>query len=282
MIIFTVIEYNIHMKIRSDFVSNSSSSSFIISKCDITKTLSKQDFIDAICDLYDGSDGSAGHTHICEILDKTIKEDNDKINSDFTEWLDHWHSRFMYIAKNGKFWTDPMYNQSEYFKSNYDKWYDFYEVVRDTYNELPWHWNPSVTENYIYNHETKKFEWQTIDENLYKILNDTFTSLGIISHRKAIQSDIGRILIHFNDNEIYNLKGMDTHDKHKEILEETDDYDRKRNEEIRNSTYETESYSAERFCEILVNWFKEKGKLPEETTWEDFAESIIGCCLHEG
>ena len=75
---------------------------------------------------------------------------------------------------------------------------------------------------------------------------------------------------------------MDTHGKHEEILEETDDYDRKRNEEIRNSTYETESYSTERFCEILVNWFKEKGKLPEETTWEDFAESIIGCCLHEG
>jgi hypothetical protein len=288
------------MKTRIDFVSNSSSSSFIIAGDNTSffakYNLSKQDFVDAIEDL--SGIKIDKDKYFCKIYDKSIPEDLDVINSEWSDYLKDWTTPFLkkVYDKDGKediefFSALSRFDgeTGEYVKPRYysagwhnKQWGYFYEHIKEIYDFLPYSWDPSVKTYYKYDRENDKNDETEIDSYIYQVLLDAYRHYGIMNHHEALNCGFTRMIIHFGDNDVYSLKGMNEAGKHEELYEGDSEWDKRHNEEVKNSTWETESQSLPRFCEVMVRWFKEHKKIPETATWHDMLESIVGYCMHEG
>ena len=287
------------MKIRTDFVSNSSSSSFIIAgdKKSIFAeyNLTKQDFVDAIEDL--SNIKLDENKYFCKIYDKTIPEDLTVINSEWSDYLKGWTTPFLkkHFDKDGNvdiefFSALDIFDEKtgEYKKPSYwsagwheKQWGDFYEHMREIY-DLPYTWDPDVKTTVKYIKDSDSWKKVKIKSSIYKILLDAYNHYGIVNHYEALECGFSRMIIHFDDNDVYSLRGMNEAGKHEDLYEGDSEWDKMHNEEVKNSTWETESQSLPRLCEVLVRWFKEHGKIPESVTWHEMLESIVGYCLHEG
>src|SRR5574344_1916493 len=132
------------MKLRTDYVSNSSSSSFILAgdkKSFVSKfKLKKQDFIDAIIDLSGGKElydeyvakhkSKTWHGSWFEVYDKKVAKDMKYINSNATNYLKDWYNGSIYYDKiHQTFHKDSGHNLSKYM--------EVYDALRDAFN-LPW------------------------------------------------------------------------------------------------------------------------------------------------
>jgi hypothetical protein len=288
------------MKIRTDFVSNSSSSSFIIAG-DKTSffakyNLSKQDFVDAIEDLSGVKIDK--DKYFCKIYDKSIPEDLNVINSEWSDYLKEWTTPFLkkvydkdgnedieFFSALSRFDEETgVYLKPIYYSAGWHnkQWGYFYEHIKEIYDFLPYSWDPSVKTYYKYDRENDKNDETEIDSHIYQVLLDAYRHYGIMNHHEALNCGFSRTIIHFGDNDVYSLKGMNEAGKHEELYEGDSEWDKRHNEEVKNSTWETESQSLPRFCEVMVRWFKEHKKIPDTATWHDMLESIVGYCMHEG
>ena len=70
---------------------------------------------------------------------------------------------------------------------------------------------------------------------------------------------------------------------------ELSEYQKKLNEEIRNSPYVTEDSTYERFCEILCNYWESTGKINKDDQFFNgmnpfihLMECVLSCRMHEG
>lgn len=276
------------MKTRSDFVSNSSSSSFILKDAGFFKYfgITKQDIDDALADLCGGrkalaeqlddeitkceealakakieaglsitTDNNLKFTIECQsnrlrklktkglsiwyIYDMTDKKDR---RACFNEWDDHF--AFLFAPEEGEY---EMWNKFEEMLLWKCSFYNVLKVINGK--------DKTLRES-KYNRKIDKYIYRTVPGGA-EFIKRVRKNLGIKTMKEVLHDKNSTFMFHFGDNDIYEINGMTEPGRADENEYNTE----KENEKIRNSKYESESYSAKRFFEILIGYFVERGKV---------------------
>lgn len=276
------------MKTRSDFVSNSSSSSFILKDTGFFEYfgITKQDIDDALADLCGGRKALAERlddeiTKCEEALAKakieaglsTTANDNLKFELEyqsnrlrelktkglgiwciydmtdkkdrqacFREWDDHFASWF--APEEGEYETWDKFKEMLRWKCDFDNVLEVINGENRTLRELK------------YCRKTGKYIYRTFPggaEFIKRVRRD----LGVKTMKEVLHGKDCTLMLHFGDNDIYEINGMTEPGR----VDEKEYNTEEENEKIRNSKYESESHSAKRFFEILIGYFVERGKV---------------------
>lgn len=283
------------MKTRTDFVSNSSSSSFILSKPMLFEHygISKQDVEEALLELYGGKekfdsfcDGSCKPFTVYE-----LPADLDKAIADYGSLLSYWEQSvpvdFAY-----KFLDSPGKATSLFMK--------LLETVSEAYGTSLYH----GTEKEL----TDKWYGGKIPDTVKATILDVRKKLGVKTAAEVLKDDDVWLFVHFADNEAWTLSRMQEYSK----ADNTDYSSEDEIKEAEKSELTTENYTFHRLVEILLLKLADKGKLKlddidvlaecypiakdcdkdgTKKTWLDdkkykptdfIEESCLHCCMHEG
>lgn len=262
------------MKIRSDYVSNSSSSSFVFQNSQLLThfNIEKTDIVNAIKNLL--PDEEKTFFDVYDLKDKADKKRAYKWKSLLTGWTS---SRTVFDEDHGQ-----LYGGS-YAYFAHSKWENFISVMEDVFdiydiyeivNYSKKKKKSIVRSVKVFDGNEIKFEKEEVPDNVIEVIQKVRNKLGIMFNWEIVLLGISKYLIHFSENTVLTIKGMTTGRK----------------------KFETESYSMDRFCEILVNYFINTGKInlkdeyfvrksKENKSYKPYKElinDILTCCMHEG
>lgn len=273
------------MKVRNDYVSNSSSSSFILGNIDMFTffKITKQDIIDALKSEIGGE---------FWVYDLTIQSDKDEAIKEWGNLLSQWDSCYCYSDDNGELVFDnghldkycktidgiaEAYGASEYDLYNVDDDYPPEKFVRFD------HPDPKTG---IYG------EYQPLDKEVVDFVKNLRKKFGIMSNLDVLKHEMARFFVHFDDNEIW--KGSTVSE---------------------SNEFKTEYGEYHRVCEVIYNWLVKNGRvnpndkafvdsmeIPKDKltkwnvssgvthyfengknlTWEDLEVGTMTACMHEG
>ena len=276
------------MKIRSDFISNSSSSSFILKDAGFFKYfgITKQDIDDALADLCGGRKALAEQlddeiTKCEEVLAKakieaglsittndnlkfTIEYQSNRLRELKTKGLSIWYIYDMTDKKDRqacfKEWDDHFASLFAPEEGEYEMWNKFEEMLRwkcNFYNVLKViNGKDKTLKESKYNRKIDKYIYRTVPGGA-EFIKRVRKNLGIKTMKEVLHDKDSTFMFHFGDNDIYEINGMTELGRADENEYNTE----KENEKIRNSKYESESHSVKRFFEILIGYFVERGKV---------------------
>ena len=302
------------MKVRSDFVSNSSSSSFIIGNDAWIElfNITKQDMVDAIVELSHETLVHGRHFWVYDLFDKKDKKNAIRMWKDL---LEGWTSNRLVIPEGHK----PCYDRHAI--RNFEK---LCESLKNCY-DLSYGFEDDLEDSTMFVHGAKKGKRVTpvgayvgIPEYIKKTVARAKKKIGIVTNFDVLQYSLSRFLFHFGDNEILSIEGMTVEDidwlKEHDAKPKNECSDWEDNEaiEARKFNFETESYSMQRFIEILYRHFIKKGKIKADDkefleeaypsrsstntgnslkydtydgatfSHNDMYDSVFTSCLHEG
>ena len=276
------------MKTRSDFVSNSSSSSFILKDAGFFKYfgITKQDIDDALADLCGGRKALAEQldneiTKCEEVLAKakieaglsittddnlkfTIEYQSNRLRELKTKGLSIWYIYDMTDKKDRQAcfneWDDHFASLFAPEEGEYEMWNKFEEMLRwkcNFYNVLKViNGKDKTLRESKYNRKIDKYIYRTVPGGA-EFIKRVRKNLGIKTMKEVLHDKDSTFMFHFGDNDIYEINGMTELGRADENEYNTE----KENEKIRNSKYESESHSVKRFFEILIGYFVERGKV---------------------
>lgn len=250
------------MKIRNDYVSNSSSSSFIIGENEIFNNfnITKQDILDALIDAY----GVANYEQAVENCKKSCDEhsdyyaknikykdygpiyiydltDENERNQAIDMWgdlLDDWTSTNTHFAPDGHVQLGAEKTQKfEKIINNIAEIYGTFEwdiiaYIRGQRKDLPKKFirsNEKDPTTGMYGH------YEPLDVHVIEAIKDMKKQVGYMTNLDVLKCDIARFFVHADDNELP-CWGDD-------------------------KEYSSESFTYDRVCEIIYNYLVKKGKI---------------------
>lgn len=324
------------MKTRHDFVSNSSSSSFIINDNGFFMLfgITKKDIYDALVDLYGGKEHCDSIVnHEIEYFEKQLAEES--ISKKKNDWYVKYLNSIISELKHGEFSKFCVYDMNdrkdrkkcfEKWDRHFSSWYAPNEGEYEQWEKMVdlFHWKcdfDNIEE--VANKEENTLKISSYSKSKRKRINKKFNDgakfiqyvkekLKIKTMKEALHSKDCSLMIHFNDNEIYNIKGMS--DNGKDDAKLFNDLSKKT--KYASSKWDSESYSSDRFFEILIKYFIDNGKIDlsnpkllenwavdknddfyrkkypgkkyyldnDKATWKDVVDDIFHCnsIMHEG
>lgn len=198
------------MKIRNNYVSNSSSSSFIIKKSDVFNVTSNdiKDFIFA---------------NLKPSFNKLLKDNIDFAKKYFHEEFTDIHPIFCVFDLTNKLQkTEAIIELKDYLDG----------------------WNIA--------HSYKKKDGTIAFNKSLK---------GNCTNYDALLSPNASIAVHFGENDIYDIDGM---------------------QDDKLNYMDTDEFTFERFCELFVNWMKANNRVPSDYQWQTFFNDTLAYNMHEG
>lgn len=269
-------------------MSNSSSSSFILKDAGFFEYfgITKQDIDDALADLCGGRKALAERlddeiTKCEEALTKAkieaglsittsdslkfdLKYQSDRLRELKTKGLGIWCIYDMTDKKDRlecfKEWDDHFASWFAPEEGEYETWDKFEEMLRwkcdfDNAWEVLTGKDKALRES-KYSRKAGRHIHKTVPGGA-EFIKRVKKNLGVKTMKEVLHDKDCTLMIHFGDNDVYEINGMTEPGRANE--EEYSSEEEK--EKIRNSKYESEAYSAERFFEILIGYFVEKGKV---------------------
>jgi len=274
------------MKIRMNYVSNSSSCSSVIEDSPLLASLTSADWDGMLKSLYKDYD-EAMKEHRREIESEGIedwaypfcafdlKTERAEAEKELAGILEYWNSNRC-VMKNGRL----VKIKSEI---DFDINEDWVEYCRRMEDRL----ECELEEKY-----RGKFDYVSADLVVYqrRYINDIhmyvngydstghltkikvprkymnamiakWDSIGICTNLQVLQNEKARFAIHFDEDEYCMLDGV------------TED---------QSCGWETEALSYERLCEVFAKWFVQHGKVPAGFTWKDLYDATLTYNMHEG
>jgi hypothetical protein len=273
------------MKIRTDYVSNSSSSSFILGNHELFNffNITKQDILDALIEMYGGkecyekasaryksldeeypdrhnpsSDGNHGPFWIYDLSDEKDREEAIKV---WGNLLDGWEATNCHRIDKDTIEFDGGYAKSSYntlIRSLYEIFgvceYELKDAAKDPTVEV----KKFIREN-VKDPKTGMYgHYEPLDKCILDTVKAARNECGIMTNLDAVKCQVARFFIHADDNELMTGTSQEygKNDKWGKPGECKD--------------WETECYTYDRICEIILNHLIEKGKVkPDDPEFLD-------------
>ncbi len=268
------------MKTRSSYVSNSSSSSFILKESKATRHLTGKDWNEMIISLLPNyrkrckesidAEREYGLEHddypvFCAF---DMKKDRDEATRYLKDILEGWtasnciikdgklkqrkgdvgYAWHKFLQKVGMMVEDEMVDERGY------AYADAWVHCHDREDIRGWEQVVDVQTT------DGSFRRLKVDEKYLKMLEDKWDEMGICDNYQVLQSAKARFAVHFDENEYCCIKGV------------TDD----------NGDWETESFTYGRLCEVFAKWLVAHGKVPSDFSWHTLVNDTLTVNMHEG
>ena len=268
------------MKTRSNYVSNSSSSSFILKESKATRNLTGNDWNEMIVDLFQNygerlreceeNEEKYGFRHdphpiFCAF---DMKTDRKEAESYLKDVLDGWtatncHMKDGILVETKRSWDDAWRRyvmkigkriEDEAVQETGGKWADAYLwcMNRDEIRNLRHSVRVLMKDGSVLSME--------VPEKYLNMLEDKWDEMGICDNYDILKNKKARFAVHFDENEYYDMNGV------------SED----------GGMWETESYTYERVCEVFAKWLVEHGRVQAGFTWRDLVKDTLTVNMHEG